>query len=236
MLHIHRRLRTWQEQVDIYIALTEFARQKFIQGGLPADKIVVKPNFVDSAPCMREGLGRYALFVGRLSPEKGIGTLLAAWKRLKSVPLKVVGDGPLMGRIQRSVREDGVEEVDILGRGLHGEVLKMMKDARFLVFPSGCYENFPLAIAEAFACGVPVIASRLGAMAEIVEDGRTGLLFTPGDPEDLAAKVEWAWTHPQRMMEMGHEARREYEQKYTAARNYEMLMEIYRRAMGKTTV
>jgi glycosyltransferase involved in cell wall biosynthesis len=108
-----------------------------------------------------------------------------------------------------------------------------MKGARFLVLPSEWYEGFPMAIVEAFASGLPVIASRLGAMAEIVEDGRTGIHFTIGDPEDLAFKVEWAWTHEKEMQEMGKEARREYEMKYTAERNYTMLMDIYRLAIER---
>ena len=232
MLASHRLLGTWQKQVDVYVALTEFARQKFIEGGLPAEKIAIKPNFIYPDPGPGDGSGNYVLFVGRISQEKGIRTLVRAWRKLKEVPLKVAGDGPLMEEIQRASSKG----LEILGWRPHDEVLSLIKGARFLVFPSEWYEGFPLAIAEAFACGVPVIASRLGAMAEIVENGRTGLHFEPGNPEDLAAKVEWAWTHPQQMTEMGHEARREYEQKYTAERNYEMLMEIYRRAMGKTTV
>jgi glycosyltransferase involved in cell wall biosynthesis len=107
-----------------------------------------------------------------------------------------------------------------------------MKDAKFLVLPSQCYENFPMSIVEAFAYGVPVICSRLAAMEEIVTDGRTGLHFTPGDSEDLAAKVEWAWAHPREMQEMGRGARAEYEAKYTAQRNYEMLMEIYAKVIA----
>jgi glycosyltransferase involved in cell wall biosynthesis len=103
--------------------------------------------------------------------------------------------------------------------------------ARFLVFPSQCYEAFPVTIAEAYSCGLPVIAPRLGAMAEIVEDGRTGLHFSPGDPEDLAAKVEWAWTHAAEMEEMGRAARAEYEAKYTPERNYKILMDIYEQAI-----
>ena len=106
-----------------------------------------------------------------------------------------------------------------------------MKKAKVLIFPSEWYEGFPMTLAEAFATGLPAMAPRLGAMAEIVEDGRTGLLFEPGAPDDLAAKVEWAWTHPKEMAEMGRNARREYELKYTAERNYELLMQIYRRAM-----
>ncbi|HXG31487.1 MAG TPA: glycosyltransferase family 4 protein, partial [Thermodesulfobacteriota bacterium] len=105
------------------------------------------------------------------------------------------------------------------------------RKSQVLVFPSEWYEGFPMTVAESYACGLPVIASRLGAMAEIVDDGRTGLLFEPGNPEDLAAKVEWAWTHPKEMAEMGQEARREYEERYTAERNYEILMGIYGRVM-----
>jgi glycosyltransferase involved in cell wall biosynthesis len=106
-----------------------------------------------------------------------------------------------------------------------------MKKARFLIFPSEWYEGFGMSIIEAFACGLPVIASRLGAMEEIIENDRTGLHFTPGDSQDLASKIEWAWTHSQEMVEIGQEARREYEAKYTAGRNYEMLMNIYQTAI-----
>ncbi len=230
MLAVHRLMKTWSKQVDLYIALTEFARRKFIEGGLPAEKIVVKPNFVAPDPGEGQHAGGYALFVGRLSPEKGVVTLLRAWKRLKGVPLKVVGDGPLREEVQGLGRREGLTEVEVLGQKPREEVLGLMHEAKVLVFPSRCYEGFPMTIAEAFACGLPVIASRLGAMAEIVEDQRTGLLFRPGDPENLAEKVEWAWGHPKELAEMGREARREYEQKYTAEKNYEILMEIYERA------
>jgi glycosyltransferase involved in cell wall biosynthesis len=112
--------------------------------------------------------------------------------------------------------------------------MPMIRKARFLVFPSECYENCPTTILEAFACGVPVIASRLGAMAELVEDGRTGLHFSPTQAEDLARKVIWAWTHPSELAAMGHEARAEYENKYTAEKNYEMLMRIYSSVLPRT--
>jgi glycosyltransferase involved in cell wall biosynthesis len=106
--------------------------------------------------------------------------------------------------------------------------MALLRGSRFLIWPSeGYYETFGLVAIEAFACGIPVVASRIGVMAEIVNEGRTGLLFEPGDAYDLAAKVEWAWTHPKEMEEMGRAARREYEAKYTAERNYEALMRIY---------
>ncbi len=238
MLGFHNWFQTWQTKVDIYIALTEFARRKFIEGGLPAQKIMIKPNCVAKDPLPVEshdnwGSKRdYALYIGRLSPEKGLGTLLRAWQRLESVPLKIVGDGPLKEKMRASIVEHVLKAVELLGHRPLEEVFHWMGGARFLVFPSQWYEGLPLTITEAFACGLPVIASRLGAMAEIVEDQRTGLLFTPGDAEDLAAKVEWAWSHPKAMARMGQEARREYETKYTAEQNYEMLMAIYRRALN----
>lgn len=255
MLSVHRGLGTWSNMVDCYIALTEFARRKFIEAGLPMEKVVVKPNFVypdpmavaamspspnspgGQRPPLQRGDGagetpalQYALFVGRLSEEKGVRTLVAAWQRLGNrLPLRIVGDGPLRAELEARVGQRGLSGVTFHGHLTPDHLTPVMKSARFLVFPSECYEGFPLTIAEAFACGVPVIASRLGAMQEIVEDGRTGLHFTPGDAEDLAAKVEWAWTHPDEMHEMGRAARAEYEAKYTAERNYQMLMQIYER-------
>src|SRR5207249_6462353 len=184
------------------------------------------PNFVYPDPGVSNGKGQYALFAGRLSPEKGVPTLLEAWQRLGGrVPLEIAGDGPVRAAMEAAAR--GLGQVRFLGRLAHERTIAAMRKARFVVFPGECYENFPVTIAEAFACGVPVIASRLGAMAEIVDDKRTGLHFTPGDAADLAAKAEWAWTHPEEMREMGAEARREYERKYTAERNYERLMQIY---------
>jgi glycosyltransferase involved in cell wall biosynthesis len=230
MLALHRQLATWRRTVDCYVVLSEFARQKFIEGGLPAAKIVVKPNFVDPDPGNGAGGGEYALFVGRLSPQKGVPTLLAGWERLSGcIPLAVIGDGPLA----HAVNTAGLcsPSIRYLGRLTREETLQAMKKARFLVFPSVWYEGFPLTIAEAFACGIPVICSRLGAMREIVEDGRTGLHFQAGNAENLAERVEWAWTHPAEMQVMGRTARREYEAKYTAERNYEMLTKIYHRAM-----
>jgi len=230
ILTVHRALGTWTRMVDIFIALTEFARQKFIEGGFPAEKIVVKPNFVYPDPGVGDGEGGYALFVGRLTPEKGVETLLAAWERLEMpVPLKVVGDGALASKVAKAA-ELG-QAVEWLGRKPREEVIGLMKQAAFLVFPSECYEGFPMTIAESYATGVPVVASNLGAMASLIDHGRTGLHFRPGDPEDLAAKVEWLLTHPAELTRMRKEARAEYEAKYTAERNYQLLMEIYERAI-----
>jgi glycosyltransferase involved in cell wall biosynthesis len=226
MLTVNRLRRTWIDKVDLYIALTAFARSKFIQGGLPARKIVIKPNFVRSDPGPGTGRGRYALFVGRLVAEKGLPTLLAAWEDLKGqIPLKIVGDGPLADYVAAASRK--AVGVEWLGPCSHERVLALMKDAWVLLFPSLYYENFPIVIAEAYAAGLPIIASNVGSMSLLIDHARTGLHVRPNDPADLAAKLLWLWTHPRDQARMSRNARIEFERKYTAERNYEALMEIY---------
>jgi glycosyltransferase involved in cell wall biosynthesis len=231
MLKVHRMLGTWQSAVNIYVALSEFSRQRFIAGGLPEAKIAVKPNFVAPDPGSRRSAGRYALFVGRLSGEKGLLTLLEAWKHTAHVPLVVVGDGPLRPQLQARAEKLKIQNVVFRGRLTRSEVDATIKDATFLVQPSECYENFPMTVVEAFACGVPVLCSRIGALQEIVSDEVTGLQFTPGDAEDLAEKVEWAWQHHEATLAMGKRARREFETKYTAEQNYKYLTELYQRVL-----
>jgi glycosyltransferase involved in cell wall biosynthesis len=234
MLAAHRWLGTWRRLVDCYIALTEFSRKKLIEAGLPAEKIAVKPpSFVYPKTGGREGTGEYAVFVGRLTEEKGLETLLTAWVRLNTpVSLELVGDGPLRPTLQNEAQRRLIGSIHFRGWMPPDRTIEAIRQARFLVFPSEWYEGFPACIAQAFACGVPVICSRLGAMEEMVADGRTGLHFIPGNADDLAAKVEWAWAHPQEMAAMGRAARAEYEARYTAERNYEILMEIYRKVVG----
>jgi glycosyltransferase involved in cell wall biosynthesis len=234
MLAVHRRMGSWQTKVDAYIALSEFARRKFIEGGLPAERIVVKPNFVAGDLEPKTQPGSYALFVGRLSEEKGPQLLLSAWRSMPTkVPLRIVGDGPLLETLSRQVRASLLAEIELAGQRTPDEVRALMHGARFLVFPSVWYEGFPMTIAEAFAGGLPVIATRLGSMAEIVQDGVTGLHVEPGNAADLAAKVAWAWNHPEDLARMGRAARAEYEAKYQPSTNYDMLMDIYRRAMAR---
>lgn len=234
MLSYHRMRKTWDREISCFIALSEFSRNKLIEGGLPAGKIFVKPNFVYPDPGVPTGERDYAVFVGRLSPEKRVSTVLKAWKLCPlSIPMLVIGGGPDRSSLEREAANSGLRQVRFQGQLTRSATRAAIGKARFLVFSSEWYENFPVTIAESFACGTPVIASRMGAMQEIVTDGRTGLHFVPGDPEDLARKVEWAWTHPNEMHAMGLEGRREYESKYTAQKNYPALMEIYERAMTR---
>jgi glycosyltransferase involved in cell wall biosynthesis len=230
MLALHRLLRTWQEQVDAYIVFTEFFRQKFIAAGVPSEKIFSKPHFLSFDPGVKQLPGDYALFLGRLAPEKGVLTLLKAWRTLKHIPLRVAGDGALKQEVHKLIGDH--PSVHILPHLPQRECFELIKGARFLVWPSEGYsETFGLVAVEAFACGTPVIASRSGAMREVVEDAKTGLHFEPGNAQDLAAKVDWAWTHPKEMEAMGRAARSEYLSKYTSRTNLETLMRIYRNAL-----
>ena len=234
MLTFHRWRGTWMRQVDFYLVATEFYRRKFIEGGLPAKNIVVKPHFIFPDPGARseEQTGEYVLFIGRLDPEKGVHTMLDAWKTIRHIPLKIRGDGQLEKEANEFIHLNRLSSVELIRRLSREELTVLIKNARFLIWPSnGYYETFGYVAVECFANGVPVIASDIGVMSEIVTNGFTGLHFTPGDPADLAKKVQWAWEHPGAMAEMGHNARKEYELKYTAERNYNMLMDIYRTAI-----
>ena len=234
MLGVHRAMNTWTKMVDLYICLTEFAKQKFIQAGIPAEKIVVKPNFVSPEPTVGCGKGGYALFVGRLSVEKGLDTLLAAWEQLgEQIPLKIVGDGPLAPDVLEATKR--FPQIEWLGRRPMSEVHDLMGEAMFLVFPSKWYETFGRVAIEAFAKGTPVIAANIGAIAEIVAPGKTGLHFEPGVPEELANKVKWLLRNPEKMAQMRESARLEFEAKYTPKKNYQQLIEIYTKAKSVGT-
>jgi glycosyltransferase involved in cell wall biosynthesis len=235
MLAVHWLRGTWQERVDAYIALTAFQKEKMVQAGLPREKIHVKPNYVLAPESLGDckTLGDYALFVGRLSQEKSVATLIEAYQYNDLlIPLKIVGDGPLRAALQTEVQAAGLEDViEFLGRRDRSAVLSLMCRAKFLVFPSAWYEGFPVTIAEAFACGLPVLTSRLGSMAEIVEDCVTGLYFEAGNSVDLADKMQWANEHPEEMIWMGKNARRAYEARYTPEDNYQQLVTIYQQVI-----
>jgi glycosyltransferase involved in cell wall biosynthesis len=230
MTTVHGLLGTWRNLVDAYIALSEFSRRKFIAGGLPADKIVVKSNFVYPDPSPGAGEGRYAVYVGRLSPEKGVETLLRAWRSIgHAVPLKVAGDGPLAPAVREAAAENTA--IEWLQGVSHEKVYDLIGAAAFLILPSHCYEGFPCVVVEAFAKGTPVIVSRHGAMADIVVDGCNGLHVVPGDPEDLAAKAKCLFSDVPTLKRMGRSARNSFNRKFTADANHESLMAIYARVM-----
>ena len=232
MLGAHRALGTWTKAVDIYFALTKFARAKFIEGGLPAEKIAIKPNFLSPDPGPGMGKGNYCLFVGRLSEEKGIRPLLAAWSQLRSpLPLRIVGDGPLNDLVSEAAGQN--ENITWEGRCDTKEVEQLVGDAKALIVPSLWYEGFPRTVIEAYSKGTPVIASKLGSLGEVIVDGQTGAHFEAGNAGDLAQTVEKLTATTETLQAMRADCRQEYLQNYTAEQNYDILMSIYERALAR---
>lgn len=231
MLAGHRLAGTWRHKVDVYITLNEFGRRKFVEGGLPADKVVVKPNFIAPDPGPGDGRGDFALFAGRMTTEKGIEVMLEAWRELGArIPLLIMGDGPAAPEVEAAARE--MDGVTYLARRPFGEVLEHMGRARFFVFPSVWYEGFPRTIIECYARSLPILASAIGPVADVVVDGRTGLHCRPGDPQDLVAKAQRLLDNPAELGAMRAHARAEFESKYTASANLEQLLGIYEPAMA----
>ena len=226
MIEYHKKRGTWDRWVTRYICLTEFAKSRFVAAGFPESKISIKPNFIPDPGYEKNNQDRgYGLFLGRLSKEKGLDVALDAWKNV-DFPLKVLGEGDVLGFVPSNV--------EILGRKPKDEVISFLRGSKFLVMPSVWYEGFPMVILEAFACGVPVVCSRLGSMAEIVTNGLTGLHFEPGNALDLAEKIQWMIDHSREAAMMGENARQEYQLKYTPEENYRQLKAIYQTAITES--
>jgi len=230
-LVVNRMLGTCSRHVTRYIALTDFARKKLVEAGLPGDRIDVKPNFAGVGVTAGAHRGGYALFAGKLEPLKGVRTLLEAWKQLDgTIPLKVVGRGSL----EHVLRQSAPPGLTFLGAVSPERVVELMRDAALTILPSQWYEGFPMVIVESFATGTPVLASRLGAMAEIVKEGETGWLFNAGDAAALAKAVRDAWRNPEEIRNRGRRARKQYEAQFSPEKSHERLMEIYAKAIRQT--
>jgi glycosyltransferase involved in cell wall biosynthesis len=229
---VHRAVGTWTEKVDMFIALTEFARSKLIEGGLPAPRIAVNGNFLAPDPGPGTGSGRFFLFVGRLSEEKGIATLLDAWEGVAKEDWKlvIVGSGPEDTRVTAAQALD--PSIEWLGQRDSPEIMELMGKAVALVFPSQWYEGMPRTIIEAFARGTPVLAFDLGAMREMINSGRTGFLDEPGDAAQLRQRLRRIIEDPEEMTAMRVHCRAEYREKYTEDSSYHRLSAIYDRALG----
>jgi glycosyltransferase involved in cell wall biosynthesis len=226
MVAVHRRRRTWQNDVDRFIALTEFSRRIFVDAGFPTDRIDVKPNFLydpgDQPDTTRSGV----LFVGRLSPEKGVATLIQA-SSCFGFPLRIIGDGPEISRL----RNRAGDNVKFLGSKPRDVVLDEMKQASVVAVPSLWYEGFPLVVAEAFACATPVVASRIGALAEVVEDGKTGFLASVGNARELGECLMQTLENPNLSRRLGQSARQTFLTRYTPTINLKMIEAIYQKAL-----
>lgn len=226
MLASNRARAVYRTLVDRYIALTQFAAGRFVAGGLPPSRIEVKPNFLPDAPPAGRGDGEYGVYVGRLSAEKGVRTLLDAWRLLDGFPLRVVGDGPLRHELEARAR-DAQLPVEFLGFRARDDVLDIMAHATLAIIPSEWYEGFPMVAVEAYACATPVVASRLGSLDEIVVEGRSGVKFEPGNAGDLAAKLKALLADREGLCAMREKTRAIFDDKYAANRNYTRLVEIY---------
>lgn len=232
MIGLHRHLGTWQRHVDVFIALTSFQRDKLVAAGLPAERMHIKPHFYPAPPIPLSWQGREdkVVYIGRLGPEKGLHSLVEAWRLwgAEAPLLEMIGDGPDRGALESSIAAAGLgNKIVLAGQLAFAQTQARLATARLLVLPSLCYEGFPMAICEAFALGVPVAGSRLGSIPCIVEDGRTGVLFAPGDADDLCRAVRVVWGDGPKLAAIGGAARMEFEGKYTADRNYTSLMGIY---------
>ena len=230
MLTLHRVAGTWTNKVHTYIALTQFAKNKFIEGGLPAAKLTIKPIFLLNDPGVGEGNGGFALFVGRLSEEKGLRTLLQAWQKLPQIPLKIVGEGPLRDMVSHSART--CSNITAFGFIERSHLWQLLKAASILVLPSTWYEGLPAAAVEAMACGTPSVASDLGSLSEVIKEDANGLRFEAGNPDQLAARVADLLSRPDHLSLLRTRTRLHYEENYTAQQNYAQLLEIYQRCLS----
>jgi len=226
VLKVHQMLGTFKKYITTYIALSDFSRRKFIEAGFAADRIRLKPNFINQDPGFTAIKEDFVLYAGRLSPEKGVDLLLGAWEKHRLPRLVIIGSGAQADEFSGYAAAHRLN-ITFLGHQPTDVVLDHMKRASLAVIPSRCNENFPRTIVEAFSCGTPVIASNNGAIAEIVADGVTGILFKSGDADDLAGKVQSARADPAVMAQIARNARKAYEEKYTAQTNYQMLKGIY---------
>ena len=221
------RLGGMVDKISGFICLTEFFRIKMREAGVPESKLFVRPNFVRAPALTAEPRSVHVLFMGRLSPEKGCWTLIHAFERIPQVKLKIVGTGPMEQELRNYIENKGIRNIELLGFKSGDEKWQLLRNALCLVLPSEWYENFPVTALEGFMAGKPVIASRMGGLPYIVEDGKCGLLFEAGKPEQLAKKVQYLAEHPEDAGRMGECARRLSETKYGPDQGYRNLMEIF---------
>lgn len=226
------------DKVDAYICLTGFFKKKIMETGIPEEKIYIRPNFIAAppldfadVPATANGSG-YALFLGRLSNEKGLWTLIRAFEQLPEVELKIVGTGPLEEELRKYVQDKNLKNIDLVGFKSGDEKWKLIRGCQFAVVSSEWYENFPIVVLEYFAGAKPVIASRIGGLPYIVEEGKTGALFEAGNADDLVKKVRQLRASPAEAEAMGRQGRQLAETEYGPEKSYDNLMQIFRQVLS----
>ena len=225
---------TWKKDIEIFLALSEFQRELMVNAGLPAEKVLVKPNFHPGNPEVLPWSKREdrVVFVGRLSAEKGVHTLLRAWALWgENAPtLRIIGDGEQRQELEQVAQ--GLR-VEFVGRLPPEETYAEIGNARLLVLPSEWYETFGLVVIEGFARGTPAAVSNIGPLPGLVRDPESGCTFEPANPESLLHAVRSAWERPEQLQRWSRGARAAFEAKYTEDANYEMLMVIYAQAIAR---
>ena len=226
------------DKISGFICLTEFFKIKMLEIGIPESKLFVRPNFVRApALSVKKGTGNgYALFMGRLSPEKGCWTLIHAFEQLPGVQLKIVGTGPMEQELRDYLRNKGIQNIEMLGFKAGEEKWEILRNAMCLVLPSEWYENFPVTALEGFMAAKPVVASRMGGLPYIVEEGKSGLLFDAGQATELAQRIQYLVEHPEEAESMGRNGRYLVETKYGPEEGYKNLMKIFSQVQGKQAV
>jgi glycosyltransferase involved in cell wall biosynthesis len=227
-MYIHKMLRIYSQGVDRFIVLSQFSKEKMIQYGLPREKMRVLPNAVevDEDP-LTATPGSYIIFLGRLSEKNGISTLVQAMKQLPEVTLRVAGEGELESSLRQYVAKEGLDNVEFLGFVTGERLKRLVRECSFTVFPSLCYHNCPMSILEAFSYAKPVIGANLGSVPELAEDNKTGLLFEPGNIEDLASKIDYLYRKPQLIKKLGQNALNRVKENHSRERYYQELLQIY---------
>lgn len=228
-MFVHDATKAYTGRIDRFIAPSRFVAGKLLERGLPSEQVAVIPNFVDPERWTpgEDGDGSYVLFSGRLSHEKGVETLVRAMAGLPEIPLKIVGSGMLETSARQLARELGATNIEFTGFKSEKEVRRLVQESRFICTPSEWYENAPMSVLEAFACGKPAVASRIGGIPEMVREGETGLLAEAGDAGDLRDAISRLWEQPELVREMGGNARTLVETDYSPATHYDKIISTY---------
>ncbi len=214
--------------IDKFIALTEFTKQEYIKADLPSDKIIIKPNFLSKKQIGKTKIDKKegGVFASRISKEKGIITLLKAWDSI-DLDLKILGDGPLLNKLKFKNKK-----IRFFGGVSREFVRDEIRSAKFLIFPSEWYECMPMTILEAFREGTLVLASNIGSIKSIIKDNHNGILFAPGEPNDLSIKVKWILNNPEECKNIVNNAYNDFIEKYTEENNYKKLIGVYQDAIN----
>lgn len=227
-LCVHRWLGTFKNKIDIYISPSSFLKSKMVKGGFSEKKIVVKTHFINiNELTPNENYGNYAVFMGRISKEKGIFTLIKVFKEISNLKLEIIGDGPFSQKSMDFVKQNKLSNIEFLGFMRTAKRFKILKKAMFLIFPSEWYENFPYVLLESFSLGIPVIASRIGGVSEIIEEGENGLFFQPGGVDEIKEKILILIKNRDLLLSMRFKARGSAEEKYSEEKGYKDLIKIY---------